>query len=139
MASQSPAAMAAPTQAVRNACSRAPPPILVPTMATSGAPFEGTHAYLAHPPARDAQLLRELLERDRVSDPKPTGEAAVCDRRARGKKTCTRSVRRSGARRGFARRERANCGAPRPAPRADLSFPKISSGLGVVSSGRIVA
>src|SRR5262249_4285572 len=97
MASQSPAAMAAPTQAVRNACSRAPAPILVPTMATSGAPFEGTHAYLAHPLARDAELVRELLERDRFSDPRRTGEASVCDARARDKPACTRSSRRSGA------------------------------------------
>ena len=28
--------------------------------------FEGTHAYLAHALARDAELGRELLERDRV-------------------------------------------------------------------------
>jgi DNA-binding MarR family transcriptional regulator len=32
------------------------------------------------------------------------------------KSVCTRSVRSSGAGRGFARRERANCDAPRPAP-----------------------
>src|SRR5262249_9607925 len=37
----------------------------------------------------------------------------------RKKSACTRSVRSSGARRGFARRDRANRDAPRPAPRAD--------------------
>src|SRR5580700_3289722 len=34
------------------------------------------------------------------------------------KSACTRSVRSSGARRGFARRDRANCDASRPAPSA---------------------
>src|SRR5215475_13325329 len=39
---------------------------------------------------------------------------------SKGKKSaCTRSVRSSGARRGFARCERANRDAPRPAPSAD--------------------
>ena len=53
-------------------------------------------------------------------------EPSKADRRSirlrltsKGKKSaCTRSVRSSGARRGFARRERANCDAPRPAPSA---------------------
>ena len=71
---------------------------------------------------RKAQALLDLLTSDIL------GPTAIEGRRAKrqsatdeqGEKSAfTRSVRSSGTRRGFARRERANRDAPRPAPSAD--------------------
>src|SRR5262245_46839710 len=40
--------------------------------------LEGTHAYLAHALARDAELVRELLERDRFfGEPAPLEDAPL--------------------------------------------------------------
>jgi DNA-binding MarR family transcriptional regulator len=56
-------------------------------------------------------LVRQPSKADRRSVRSATDEQGQ-------KSACTRSVRNSGARRGFARRERANCDAPRSTPSA---------------------